>query len=80
MSIRFNRVRYSPSGAISALLTKKADVTKLLKTRINILIRAAKTIDQAIIDAEVLERWHWLKVHGMPLDRYLGEGKIELFK
>ena len=29
---------------------------------------------------EVFEHWQWLKVHGMPLERYLGEGKIELLK
>lgn len=32
--VRFSRVRYSPSGAISALLTEKADATELLKKRI----------------------------------------------
>lgn len=40
----------------------------------------AKTVDGAVIGAEALERWHCLKVHGMPLERYLGEGKMELFK
>ena len=29
---------------------------------------------------EALERWHRLKVHGMSLERYLGEGKMELVK
>lgn len=79
-SIRFSRVGYSQSDAISALLTDKADAAELLKTRINILIRAAKTVDQAVIGAETLERWHRLKVHGMSLERYLGEGKMALFK
>lgn len=80
ISIRFNRVSYSQSGAISALLTEKGDATELLKTRTNILIRAAKTIDRAIIGIEALEHWQRLKVHGMPLGRYLGEGKMELLK
>ena len=71
---------YSQSGAISALLTEKADATELLKTRINILSRVAKTVDQAVIGAEVLERWYWLKVHVMSLERYLEEGKMDLFK
>ena len=79
-SVRFSRVGYSQSGAISALLTEKADATELLKIRTNVLIRAAKMVDQAVIGAETLERWHRLKVHGMPLERYLGEGKMELFK
>lgn len=29
---------------------------------------------------EVLENLQRLKVHGMPLERYLGEGKMELLK
>ena len=75
--IRFSRVSYSQSGAISALLTEKADAVELLKTRKNTLIRAAKMIDTAVIGAEALQ---CLKVHGMPLERYLGEGKMELLK
>lgn len=29
---------------------------------------------------EILEHWQRLKVHGMPLKRYLGEGKMEVLK
>jgi len=74
-SVRFSRVGNSPSEAIPALLTEKADAVELLKARTNVLIRAAKTVDQAVIGSEALERWHRLKVHGMSLKRYLGEGK-----
>lgn len=80
ISIRFSRVSYSQSGAISALLTEKGDATELLKICTNILIRAAKTIDRVVIGVEALEHWQRLKVHGMPLGRYLGEGKMELLK
>lgn len=79
-SVRFGRVEYSQSGAISALLTEKANASVLLKTRMNILIRAPKTIEPAVKRAKVLEHWKRLKVHGMPLEKYLGEGKMELFK
>ena len=78
--VRFSRVGYSPSGAISALLTEKSDAVELLKTRSNPLIRAAKPVDPAVIGVEALERWHRLKVHGMSLERYLGDGKMELFR
>ena len=40
----------------------------------------AKIVDWAIIGVEALERWHRLKVHRMSLERYLGDGKMELFK
>ena len=42
------------------------------------LLRAAKSIDEKVIGIEALEQWQKLKVHGMPLARYLGEGKMEL--
>lgn len=78
--VRFSRVRYAPSGSISALLLEKADATMLLPQRSNLLIRAAKTVDDAVVGVEILEQWQRLKVHGMALDRYLGSGKLELLK
>ena len=79
-NVRFSRVRYAPSGSISALLTEKADATMLLPQRSNLLIRAAKTVDETVTGVEVLEQWHRLKVHGMSLERYLGSGNMELLK
>ena len=78
--IRFSQVQYAPSGAISALLTKKADVGQLIPQRSNLLIRAAKSVDPAVIGVGILEHWQRLKFHGMPLEKYLGKGKIELLK
>ena len=78
--VRFSRVKYSQSGAISGLLTEKSRAEDLLKARKNILIRAAKMVDAAVIGAETLEHWHCLKVHGMSLDRYLGKGRMEIFR
>ena len=80
VDIRFSRVQYSPSGAVSALLTKKAKAGSLIPRLSNTLIRAAKTVDEAIMGVEILKHWQRLKVHGMSLDRYLGEGEIELLK
>ena len=77
---RFCRVRYSPSGAISTLLTEKANAGLFIPRLSNVLIRAAKTVDQAIVGVEILEHWQRLKVHGMSLERYLGEGYMELLK
>lgn len=51
----FSRVRYAPSGSISALLTEKADATMLLPQQSNLLIQAAKAIDSKVIGVEILE-------------------------
>ena len=79
-NVRFCQVRYAPCGSISALLTEKADAAMLLPEQSNLLIRAAKTIDDAVVGVEVLEQWHRLKVHGMSLERYLGPGNMELLE
>lgn len=78
--IRFSRVRYAPSGAISALLTEKADAGLLVPRWSNLLIRAAKSVDASVVGIEILEHWQRLKVHGMPLERYLGDGKMDLLR
>lgn len=80
VDVRFLRVRNSPSGSVSALLTEKANAGLLIPRLSNALIRAAKTVDAAIIGVEVLEHWQRLKVHGMSLDRYLGDGKMQLLR
>lgn len=75
---RFSKVGYSQSGAISGLLTEKSNAEDLIRDHSNALIRAAKSVDEGVIGVEALERWQRLKVHGMPLLRYFGEGKMEL--
>ena len=55
--IRFCRVRYSQSRAIFTLLTEKSNVEKLINIHSNWLIRAAKSVDNAVIKIETLERW-----------------------
>lgn len=78
--VRFCQMQYAPSGSISALLTEKADAAMLISQQSNLLIRAAKIVDNAVVGVEVLEKWQRLKVQGMSLERYLGLGKIKLLK
>ncbi len=75
---RFSRVGYSQSGAISTLLIEKSSAEQLVGSHSNILIRAAKVVDTGVIRVEALERWQRLKIHGMSLAKYLGEGKMEV--
>ena len=49
LDTRFSRVRYAPSGAISALLTEKANAGLLVRWLSNLLIRAAKTVDSTVM-------------------------------
>ena len=54
--VRFSRVQYTPSGSILALLTEKADAAMLIPSKSNLLIRAAKSVDEAVVGVEVLEQ------------------------
>lgn len=65
---------------MSTLLTEKANAIIILPQRSNLLIRAAKTVDDAIVRVENLEQWQRLKVYKMLLERYLGPGKLKLLR
>ena len=52
----------------------------MIPWRSNLLIRAVKLVDPAVAGIEILEHWQRLKVHGMPLERYHGKGKMELLR
>lgn len=70
---------YSQSRVIFALITEKANTENLVINHFNILIRAAKSIDEKVIRLEVLEHLQSLKMYKISLIRYLGKGKMELF-
>lgn len=55
MSVQFSGVRYFQLGAISAIYIEKAAITERLKIQTNVSIQIANTIDQVIIDAEILK-------------------------
>lgn len=78
--IHFNQVLYTPSDAISVLLSEKADAREIIPWQSNLLIQAVKGVDSAVVKIEILEYWQRLKVHGIPLERYLRERKMELLK
>lgn len=78
--IRFCRIRYAQSGSILALLTEQADAAMLLPQYSNLLIEAAKSVDQSVIGVEILQHRQRSKILGMALVRYVGPGKIELLK
>lgn len=51
----FNQVQCVPLGFILALLTKKANRVMFISSKSNLLIWAAKSIDEIVVEVEVLE-------------------------
>lgn len=76
--IRFSKVEYFQSGTIFRLLTEKSNAENLLRDHLTALIEDIKLLDKKVTRVDALDRWHRLKVYGMPLLHYLGEGKMEL--
>lgn len=76
--IRFIKVGYSQSGAISRLLKKKSNAEELMGEYSTRLIKAAKFVDKKVVWVKKLEQLYKLNVYKMPLMLYLGERKIKL--
>ncbi|RHZ51556.1 uncharacterized protein CDV56_101122 [Aspergillus thermomutatus] len=62
---------YSNTGAISVLLEKKALGSMLLPNHQDLLVAAIRQADPAVISVELPEQWYRIKVHGVPIRRYL---------
>ena len=79
-SIKAIKVSYSGRGAISVLLSDKSDANELVNGYRDRLIKVVKTVDVLVTGAEVVTKWHKVKLAGMPLYRYLQHGGMELLQ
>lgn len=80
VNICFFQVRYVLSGVVFVLLIKKTNAGLLIPRLSNAFIQARKIIDTVIIRVKVLKYQQCLKIHGISLDKYLDNRKIELVK
>jgi len=62
---------YTNTGAITVLLEKGNLGSMLLPDFKDLLITAARQADPAVISVELPEQWYRVKVHGVPIKRYL---------
>ena len=77
--IRIMNVRRNAKGAITAITHQNATAEMALLYR-DIIISAARTVDMGVIDVEGNESWERLKIHAVPLIRYMGKGTEGLQK
>lgn len=78
-TVRLVGLRYTQRGHLSGLTVEHARAEDLLEYAARVTA-AARTLDPAIVEVEKTEKWRKLRVHGVSLDRYLGEGGLELAK
>lgn len=72
--IRVVDAGYTNTGAVTILLEKGALGSMLLPDYKDLLVTAARQADPAVISVELPEQWYRVKVHGVPIRRYLSCG------
>jgi hypothetical protein len=72
-------VRRNERGTITGTTAEFCTADMLLQYRDNVII-AARTVDKGIVGIEANESWQKVKIHGVPLDRYVGKGTQGLEK
>jgi len=77
--IRIMNALGNAKGAITAITHQNAMVAMALTYR-DVIINVARTVDKGVIDVEEYESWERLKVHAVPLVRYMGKGREGLQK
>ena len=77
--IRMMNARRNANGAITALTLQNATAEMAMQYR-DIIITAASTVDRGVVDVEENETWKRLKIHAVPLVRYIGNGTEGLQK
>ena len=71
--------RRNAKGAITAITHQNATAGMAMQYH-DIIITAARTVDRGVVDVEENETWERLKIHAVPLVRYMGKGTEGLQK
>jgi hypothetical protein len=67
------KAKRNAKGASTAITHPNATAEMALQYR-DIIITAARTVDTGVVDVEENESWERLKIHAVPLVRYMGKG------
>lgn len=78
-TVRLVGLRYTRRGHLSGLTVEHGRADDLLEYAATVTA-AARDLDPAVVEVEKTEKWRKLRVHGVSLDRYLGDGGLELAK
>jgi hypothetical protein len=71
--IRIMNARRNAKCVITAITHQNATAEMTMEYR-DIIITAARTVDRGVVDVEENETWQRLKIHAVPLVRYMGKG------
>jgi hypothetical protein len=68
------KVARNAKGTITATTVPGVDATTLLHLYCNEILNAIWEVDRGVTDVKELDKWVHLKVHGIPLNRFMGRG------
>jgi hypothetical protein len=71
---RVAKVARNTKGTITATTIPGVDATMLLHLYRNKILNAIWEVDRGVADVKELDNWVRLKVHGLPLNRFMGRG------
>jgi hypothetical protein len=71
--IRIMNAKWNAQGAITAITHPNATAEMSMQYR-DIIITVVRTIDRGVVDVEENDTWERLKIHSVPLVRYMGKG------
>jgi len=71
--IRIMNAKRNAKGAITEITHPNGTAEMALHYR-DIIITAARMVDKGVVDVEENESWERLKIHAVPLIRYMGKG------
>jgi hypothetical protein len=77
--IRIMNARSNAKRAITAITAQNPTAEMALHYR-DIIIMGARTVDKGVFDVEENESWERLKIHAVPLVRYMGKGTEGMHK
>jgi hypothetical protein len=77
VTVRLIKLRYTEKGNLSGMMRENICAEELL-AHAAIVMTAVQKLDPAVVSMEKKERWRKLRVHGVALDRYMGEGGLDV--
>jgi hypothetical protein len=77
VTVRLIKLRCTEKGNLSGMMRENACAEELL-AHAAIVMAAVQKLDPAVVSIEKTERWRKLRVHGVALDRYMGEGGLDV--
>ena len=72
-SVRIQGLFLTQSGKYRGSTTPTSNADQLLDHR-DAAIRAARTVDPSVAGLEARPSWWWMKIHGVPVARFVGRG------